>query len=127
MSTTRSMSRELGTALAVLAIYVLTLLVPLHQARASQLQFDQLGYAGPVSSWVNCLAAEPVGSDHDAPLVAKCPAAGLGQNGLLSGPVGVVEPVRVALLVLPAGPSADGFVPATRASPHGPRAPPILN
>ncbi|HUH75966.1 MAG TPA: hypothetical protein VLZ53_01230 [Devosia sp.] len=121
------MSRELGTALAVLAIYVLTLLVPLHQARASQLHFDQLGYAGPVSSWVNCLSAEPVGSDHDAPLMAKCPAAGLGQNGLLAGPVAMVEPVRRALLVVPSGPKADGFVPTTRASPHGPRAPPILN
>jgi hypothetical protein len=65
MSTTRSIGREIGTALAVLAIYLLTVLAPLHQARASQLAFEELGYTTVETSWVLCTPAGVDGEDRD--------------------------------------------------------------
>ncbi|HEY0034192.1 MAG TPA: hypothetical protein VGB81_13075, partial [Devosia sp.] len=58
MSKRRTMTREIGTAFAVLAIYLLTILAPLHQARASQLVFQELGYATVGTGWVLCTPLE---------------------------------------------------------------------
>ena len=43
----RHIAREMGTALAVLAVYVLVLLAPLHQAAGLQRDLSQLGTTAP--------------------------------------------------------------------------------
>ena len=126
MSTTRTMSREIGTALAVLAIYLLTVLAPILQARASQLAFEELGYATTQSSWVLCTPAGTGQSDEDN-AVAKCPAAGVGKNELAlplldTTPVGHDRLALAAPLAL----TAPTVLPRPVAPPAGPRAPPVL-
>jgi hypothetical protein len=124
MGNMRTLSREIGTALAVLAIYLLTILTPLHQARASQLAFEQLGYATTQPGWVLCNATG-TGQDSDSP-VAKCPAAGVGKVDLVL-PLLDAVPVRhdSALGAPLAGPAA-AVLPRAIAPPGGSRAPPVL-
>lgn len=77
-----SIRREIGTALAVLAIYVLTLLLPLHQAAAQQRDFEALGYT-TLSSWSVCaqLAQNEAGERREAAALS-CPALGTGKHQL---------------------------------------------
>lgn len=84
----RTSTREIGTALAVLAIYVLTLLLPLHQATAQQRDLDALGYE-TASNWSVCaqLAADDQGVPAEATAL-KCPAVGAGKP-----PIAAVLPV----------------------------------
>lgn len=74
--------REIGAMLAVLSLYVLVLLAPLHQAAGLQRDLASFGYE-TVTSWSVCqsLAAD---EDGDAPLApaVKCPAPGLGKFSL---------------------------------------------
>lgn len=126
MSSSRSMTREIGTAFAVLAIYLLTILAPLHQARASQLAFEQLGYSTLQTGWVLCSSADATGDDRDV-TVAKCPAAGIGKNDLAEPSLDVLAltPDRATLAVAP--PTVDiAFTPAASVPPSGSRAPPAL-
>lgn len=120
----RHMSREIGTALAVLAIYLLTLLAPMHHARASQLGFAELGYATIEASWVLCTPAGVDAPDSDV-TIAKCPATGVGKTDL-TPPASSVLPVhdRVALAAPLLAP-AQSFIPAILTAPGGPRAPPV--
>ena len=124
MSTARNIGREIGTAFAVLAIYLLTVLAPLHQARASQLAFEELGYAMPQSSWMVCTPAGMDGGDGEVS-VAKCPATGVGKaETVLPGQCALPDAYGIAL----AAPrlTAIDTVPLRRlASPAGPRAPPV--
>src|SRR5688500_4045011 len=83
LSMRRTMAREIGTAFAVLAIYLLTILAPLHQARASQLAFAELGYAATQSGWLLCTPVQSPGDDNDL-TVSKCPAAGTGKHEVLA-------------------------------------------
>jgi hypothetical protein len=126
MSSSRSITREIGTAFAVLAIYLLTILAPLHQARASQLAFEQLGYSTLQTGWVLCSSADATGEDRDV-TVAKCPAAGIGKNDLAE-PSRDVVPLALdrAVLVAPRLAAAPAFTPAPSVPPRGSRAPPAL-
>jgi hypothetical protein len=92
----RIATREIGTALAVLAIYVLTLLLPLHQAAAGQRDLDGLGYS-TLSSWSVCVGlAEDDGGDPREAAALSCPAVGVGKH-------------QVALPLLPpSAPSPQG-------------------
>ena len=125
MSTARSIGREIGTALAVLAIYLLTVLAPLHQARAGQLAFEELGYATIQSSWVLCTPSGAQGGDSQAP-VAKCPAAGVAKSEFVL-PLLAVLPVALdlAALAAPLLVTTPAHLPRAVAPPAGPRAPPI--
>ena len=126
MFITRTMSREIGTALAVLAIYLLTVLAPIHQARASQLAFEELGYATTQSSWVLCTPSGTTGQDQDI-AVSKSPAAGVGKDELVL-PVLEAMPAghdRLALAA-PLALTAPTVLPRPVAPPAGPRAPPVL-
>ena len=78
MSTSRRFSKEIGTAFAVLALYLLTILTPLHQARATQLDFAALGYQTVETGWVLCSA--DTDRSEGKSLVTKCPAAGIGKQ-----------------------------------------------
>lgn len=124
MHQSRSIAREIGTAFAVLAIYLLTILAPMHQARASQLDFAALGYQTEQSGWVLCNPANTGEQDRDV-LVAKCPAAGIGKNDVLA-PSTLALPVHVPLasLAAPLPAYVAVFDPAPAAPPNGSRAPP---
>lgn len=125
MNSTRNIGREIGTAFAVLAIYLLTILAPLHHARASQLAFEDLGYATIEASWVLCTPTGAEGQDRD--VLAKCPATGVGKAEFIL-PVLAVLPVAldIATLAAPLSVTTPAFLPRTAASPGGPRAPPVL-
>lgn len=125
MSNSRHIGREIGTAFAVLAIYLLTVLAPLHHARASQLAFEQLGYATLETGWVLCTPTGSTGDDRDS-LIAKCPATGVAKTDFVL-PVGAIPaaPRDVAALTAPLSPSTHAFTPAPAAPPTGSRAPPV--
>ena len=95
------MLRETGIALAVLAIYVLTLLLPLHQAAGLQRDLNALGFS-TLESWSVC---QPMAQDEDgAPREAAaltCPATGVAKQQLAAvlPPVLVIEPPTIAHVV----------------------------
>ena len=123
MSIPRSIGREIGTALAVLAIYLLTVLAPMHHARASQVAFEGLGYSTIESSWVLCTPTSVDADDRNV-LVAKCPATGVGKTDFVL-PVLDATPVRHDIaLAAPLLRILPLVLPRAVASPGGPRAPP---
>ena len=71
--------REFGTALAVVGIYILTLLLPLHSAAGLQRNLASLGYEtiGKVSI---CNPARPTNATPDTNLVDNCAAAGIAKT-----------------------------------------------
>ena len=122
----RSMTREIGTAFAVLAIYLLTILAPLHHARASQMALQELGYSTLESGWVLCSAVETGDEDRDV-LIAKCPAAGIGKPDVLPPALAVIALDHDASFVAaPLSLASATVTPFAIASPSGPRAPPAL-
>ncbi|MET3927238.1 hypothetical protein [Devosia sp. 2618] len=125
MHTKRTMSREIGTALAVLAIYLLTMLAPLHQARASQVAFQQLGYVTLDAGWVLCNPIGAEGNDRDV-LVAKCPANGVGKTDIALPVFGVLTAPLTPSPAAIARPNTARFFPVQLAPPGGPRGPPVL-
>tara|TARA_R110002020_G_scaffold82630_5_gene204971 strand:+ start:1867 stop:2250 length:384 start_codon:yes stop_codon:yes gene_type:complete len=124
MTQRRSMSREIGTALAVLAIYLLTILAPLHEARASQLAFEELGYSTLTTGWVLCTSLEDGGGDSDN-AVSKCPVSGVGKPmAVAPGLAGVALDLHAPGLASPRLLTSAAVRPASIAPPSGPRGPP---
>lgn len=120
----RHIGQDLGTALAVLAIYLLTVLTPLHQARASQLEFSALGYAALDSGWVWCGTALP-GGDAGKQLIAKCPVSGAGKTSLAEPlAASLALPLRSPRLAAVPPERRHGFAPAVLDPASPPRAPP---
>ena len=74
--------RDIGYAVAALAMYLLTLLLPLHQAAGLQRDLDRLGFAAlaPISICSPGLA-HPDG-DPETPNALKCAASGIGKHDL---------------------------------------------
>ena len=95
----RHLLKEGGTAFAVLAIYLLTLLAPLHQAAGLQRDLAALGYQ-TIGEWTLCVAPADAGSSSDMPTGAKCPATGIGK-------------FELAVVV----PTAPGFEPTPTSLP----------
>jgi hypothetical protein len=95
------MARETGIALALLAVYVLTLLMPLHQAAAQQRDLNALGFS-TLESWSVC---QPLAQDEDgAPIEAsalKCPAAGIAKHQFAAvlPPVLAIDPPTTADII----------------------------
>ena len=77
----RNIVREMATAVAVLAVYILVLLAPLHQAAGLQGDLAKLGYA-PIDGWSICSALAPENADGKPPAVVKCPAASIAKDEL---------------------------------------------
>ncbi|WP_246018438.1 hypothetical protein [Pelagibacterium montanilacus] len=121
----RTLVRECSAAVAVLAVYVLTLLVPLHQAQATQDAFEVLGFE-PLSGWSLCLAGETESPSPGGPQPV-CPVAGVGKTGMalpdlvaIPGPLAVVLRIGQPVLALaPIAPAPHGTPPA-RAPPETP-------
>lgn len=113
---------EAGRALALLAVYMLALLVPLHQAAATQRDLASLGYDS-IGNWSICsaLVAED-GAGQKTPAV-KCGLQALGKQAL-DTPGATAEAVFAAHV--PA--VFDHAAPAVSAPVfihlRGPRAPP---
>lgn len=97
----RSIGREVGTAFAVLALYLLTILLPLHQAAGLQRDLDKLGFA-TLESWSICVPlAQDENGNPTAPTVSKCPAAGIAKRdfaALVPAHVPVVGPTTATAL-----------------------------
>ena len=81
-STAHTMLRETGVALAVLAVYLLTLLLPLHLAAAQQRDLNAIGFS-TLDSWSVCqpLAQDDNGDPHEAAAL-NCPATGIAKHEL---------------------------------------------
>jgi len=123
MSNARSIGREIGLALAMLGLYLLTLLAPLHEARASQLAFERLGYATTEIRWVICTAGGIEGGEEAG--VSTCPATGAGKAGLVP-PLLAALPVMHRIAASPSVAIAAPTRPRPVSPPSGPRAPPLL-
>lgn len=121
-----SMIREVGTAFAVLALYLLTVLTPLHEARASQLAFAQLGYTTTQTSWALCGAPAAPGGSQDTGGLAKCPATGVGKTALALPILDVVPVAHDFALAAPRFALLPAFAGRALAPSGGPRAPPLL-
>lgn len=120
----RRVGSEMGTALAVLAMYFLLLLAPWHQASALQHDLSELGYA---SSWSLdiCTHADDGGGQEPAHL--KCPIASSGKFDFLNATRGTlaVDGPRVCEAIANAISSASLRVVSYR-RPGQPRAPPVV-
>lgn len=122
----RSIAREFGTAFAVLALYVLTLLLPLHQVAGAQRELSALGYE-TIGVWSVCeQLTEDQNGDPETAAAVKCPAAGIAKHEFTAPPAGTPELVRehVATSVRYALPE---FIPDGQTPDHfsQPRAPPV--
>lgn len=125
MQHARKFGREIGTAFAVLAIYLLTVLGPLHHARATQLDFAALGYATTQTGWVLCTPAGTAG-DTGQVIVSKCPAAGIAKQDMVEpSPAVIALDLRQTMLVAPLVPVTAGITPEPMSPPSGSRAPPV--
>lgn len=121
----QSVLREAGAAFAVLAIYVLTLLTPLHQSAATQRGFAALGYE-TIGAWSICTNITEASDEEGAPAALNCPVAGIGKVELAMGASasGLPELFRLAIAAeittAPALPVSLHLVHQAR-----PRAPPV--
>lgn len=103
-STARSLFRETGIAFAVLALYVLTLLLPLHLAAAQQRDLNAIGYS-TLDSWSICqpLAQDEKGEPHEAAAL-NCPAIGIAKHQLavpVPAPLTIIPPANADLIAYP--------------------------
>jgi len=120
----RNIAREMATAVAVLAIYILVLLAPLHQAAGLQRDLAELGYTA-LDSWSICSPLAPQNEDGKPPVVVKCPAASVGKHVLAA-----IDPVVIDTEFFPASdairyPAFSSFAASGSVWPLGqPRAPP---
>lgn len=121
----RTVWKDAGAAVAVFSIYMLTLLVPLHQAAASQSGFAELGYE-TIGAWPICAAISEADAEENAPFAVSCPVAGLAKSQLPIDETGI-------FIQQPDGAGLDAATrPGSRAPPvhfkiedAAPRAPPM--
>lgn len=118
-----SIIREVGMALAVLALWMMTLLVPLHQTSGVLRELAKAGY-DISGAWSICvtLAQDDDGKSQAMPV---CPAQGIGKNDIAAPPPPFQLPEQVAA-VHDAHFPADMVEPwrPQRFEPGQPRAPP---
>ncbi|MDD2867364.1 hypothetical protein [Neomegalonema sp.] len=81
--------REVGSALAVLAVWALTLLAPLHQTSSLMRELAARGHEAAVV-WTLCNPADADPGDPDQAAVV-CPLQGIGKLGLIPPMTGIAE------------------------------------
>ncbi|WP_151718421.1 hypothetical protein [Gemmobacter serpentinus] len=120
----RLIIRETGMALAVLALWMLSLLVPLHQTSGLLRDLERAGH-DISGAWSICvtLAQDDAAGDQKVPV---CPAQAIGKTGLAMAPaplaLGQFAPMaRDVQLVT----SVSVLVPARLWRPDQARAPPL--
>lgn len=119
------MTRDCGAAIAVLAIYMLVLLAPMHQMAGLQRVLAPLGFESSLS-WSVCTSVADQTDDSGTPLAAKCPLAGVGkfEPGTLPPSAHPVLPESVALVA--SFEEASSLLARFEAgTPGQPRAPPV--
>ena len=88
----------------MLAIYVLTMLLPLHQAAGLQGDLDVIGYT-TIPAWSLCSQSQSPQGDFPAGANAiKCPAAGAAKS-----PMAATLPPAIGLAIF--GLRAEGLLP----------------
>lgn len=121
----RHIGREIGAAIAVLALYMLVLLAPLHQSAGLQRELARLGFESSVS-WSVCTSVANTGrGDNETPTAAKCPLTGVGKSQF----VAVLPPAAYPPLLRIAEPvrfeaSSAAALLRPMAHPGQPRGPP---
>ena len=121
----RQIGREMGAAIAVLALYMLVLLAPLHQSSGLQRELARLGFESS-ASWSVCTSLTNPGQGGDeTPTAAKCPLTGVAKSQF----VAVLPPMAQPPLVRHAEPvrfEAAAYSRPWRAMEHPgqPRGPP---
>ena len=110
----RIIARETGTALAVLAIWLMLLLAPLHQTAGLLRAFAQTGH-NISGAWSICttLAHEDGAKAQSIPV---CPGQGIGKTDILAPPP-VALPARFATILHLVQPQ----IRAGQTAPHRPR------
>ena len=121
--TAPTLLRETGLALAMLAVWMLALLAPLHQTSGLLRAFAETGHVLP-GGWSICVTLAQDGDGPAAP-VQLCPAQAIGKADLGLPPAQVV----LAAVLPPAQPALwPDHIMATAAAPPWtpvqPRAPP---
>ncbi len=122
---TQIIRREAGLALALLALWLMVLLVPLHQTAGL---LREMGCAGHDISgaWSICvtLADQDGAKDHGVPI---CPVQGIGKDGLTTPPAPFALALHISLPrdLRPAPHPQAGVRLAVIGLPQ-PRAPPRL-
>lgn len=120
----RTRLREMGAAFALLAMYILVLLAPLHQAAGLQRDLNVLGFTA-LDTWSICTPLAQT-DDGDRQAVGKCAAAGIGKNNLALPVPASVHVGMVRLAVAADFPVAlDVASVKSDARPGQPRAPPV--
>lgn len=111
-------------ALALLAIWLLVLLVPLHQVSAAQRGFASIGFETP-GAWSICTAPDATEDGDQTPAAMDCPVTGAGK------PVLALADTPPPLTNARIAPALANRLPETRAPPLvaiafplNPRAPP---
>lgn len=119
----REIVRETGIALAVLAIWLLSLLAPLHQVSRLVDDFARAGVS--VSAWSLCIPLDKDRADGNPPAVI-CPAKALGKDALVPAETGAPVLLATTNSWATFGPGAAPSRRSRRRSrPGNPRAPPI--
>lgn len=95
----RNIARETVTAVSVMAIYILVLLAPLHQAAGLQRDLASFGFAS-LDKWSICSALASQNENGKSPAVVKCAASSIGKNELV-GLVPAVIDLGIVLAVTP--------------------------
>ncbi len=122
---TRTIAKEVGTALAVLAMYLLVLLAPWHQANALQHDLADLGYVTAETVDI-CAPLSLHGDDNEHSEAIKCPVAGIGKFDFAfvePGTIALPAPAITQLAIYPDAPAVE----QAGAEPHvgQARAPPV--
>lgn len=117
-----TLTRRAGLTLALLGLWLMALLVPLHQASGVQRELVAAGHLA-ASGWTLCPAHQQPGGDNHLPPL--CPAQGIGKHDMALPPPAIL-PGRVLSLARDADRPAARPVPrdARGFQPGQPRAPP---
>ncbi|MDB5541169.1 MAG: hypothetical protein JWQ89_2896 [Devosia sp.] len=90
----KNMVRETVAAFAVLVIYALVLLLPLHQAAGLQRDLAKIGFETITASSI-CMEPAPRDDGGSTPSAVKCAAAGIAKHKFAT-----IEPGSVAIRVV---------------------------
>jgi len=117
-------TREIGMALAVLSIWLMSLLAPMHQVSRLIGELSQAGII-TVSHWSLCVPLDLDGDGPDGP-VTLCPAQGIGKSDMLVPMPAVLLAVAVPAVLLDGFDlTPERFWSRFQSEPGQPRAPPI--
>ncbi|WP_294926226.1 hypothetical protein [uncultured Paracoccus sp.] len=117
-----ALAKETGMALAVLALWMLSLLAPMHQG--SRLVAEMARAGAIVADWTLCLSPQQVKDGTGAP-VAFCPAKGIGKDDLHAPPLAVLSALLPQVLALAAPQPGAQWHPGQPPRTGQPRAPPL--